>query len=243
MARVDDETPRSGRAAPSAPTVAEPTAQAGAGRLLNSSGPSRADAEAGVEPPEKTLHSKDSARRHRLERLVRTSKKKTREMFSGPPPAPAWLPPTPPAARRADEPDGAARAAGSRPRVRARPGPPPDDLDLEGPERSSAAPTRVRPTARRRSPEGSRTTQQWSPAVRARAARCRGRGGGAHAPRSSTNRSRIRRRTYPPLVLISSPPRNWRWTLKLRSAPSRAESVFSRSQTNDRAAARSLLNF
>ena len=228
-ARVDEETPR--KRTGDEPNGADengaslaPAARAAARLLLKRTEP--ADAEASVERSEKTLNSKDS----------KDSKEEdARDVFGSAADAIlAAADAAADAARRADEKDGAARRRGrtdAGPRAAASLQKT-DDLDLEGPALAARGKALEAVAAKALANDSTVV----SGLVRARATRAEEEAAeltpAALVAKSFQDAAEVR---IPPLVFLVS-------ASKLRCytqlpGPSRAESVFSRSQTNDRAAA------
>ena len=230
-ARVDEKTPRKQTGdepigASDGASLA-PAARAAARLLLKRNEP--ADAEASVERSEKTLNSKDS-------KDSKDSKEEdARDVFGSAADAIlAAADAAADAARRADEKDGAARRRGrtdAGPRAAASLQKT-DDLDLEGPALAARGKALEAVAAKALANDSTVV----SGLVRARATRAEEEAAeltpAALVAKSFQDAAEVR---VPPLVFLVS-------ASKLRCytqlpGPSRAESVFSRSQTNDRAAA------
>ena len=231
-ARVDEKTPR--KRTGDEPNGADengaslaPAARAAARLLLKRTEP--ADAEASVERSEKTLNSKDS-------KDSKDSKEEdASDVFGSAADAIlAAADAAADAARRADEKDGAARRRGrtdAGPRAAASLQKT-DDLDLEGPALAARGKAFEAVAAKALANDSTVV----SGLVRARATRAEEEAAeltpAALVAKSFQDAAEVR---IPPLVFLVS-------ASKLRCytqlpGPSRAESVFSRSQTNDRAAA------
>lgn len=231
-ARVDEKTPR--KRTGDEPNGADengaslaPAARAAARLLLKRTEP--ADAEASVERSEKTLNSKDS-------KDSKDSKEEdARDVFGSAADAIlAAADAAADAARRADEKDGAARRRGrtdAGPRAAASLQKT-DDLDLEGPALAARGKALEAVAAKALANDSTVV----SGLVRARATRAEEEAAEltptALVAKSFQDAAEVR---VPPLVFLVSPSKLRCYTQL--PGPSRAESVFSRSQTNDRAAA------
>ena len=223
-ARVDEKTPRKQTGdepigASDGASLA-PAARAAARLLLKRNEP--ADAEASVERSEKTLNSKDS----------KDSKEEdARDVFGS---AADAILAAADAARRADEKDGAARRRGQTdagPRAAASLQKT-DDSDLEGPALAARGKALEAVAAKALANDSTVV----SGLVHARATRAEEEAAEltptALVAKSFQDAAEVR---VPPLVFLVSPSKLRCYTQL--PGPSRAESVFSRSQTNDRAAA------